>query len=71
MPILSGPTRQVTPVGASDSVTEPSSTPSAAGARSEVEELNVDPLAVTALEPTIAPDQCWRSYASLRGARLA
>ena len=44
---------------------------SPAGATSEVEDLNVDLVAVTALELTIIPDQRGRSYASLAEWRLA
>ena len=44
---------------------------SPAGATSEVEDLNVDLVAVTALELTIIPDQRGGSYASLAEWRLA
>jgi hypothetical protein len=44
---------------------------SPAGATSEVEDLNVDLAAVTALELTIIPEQHGRAYASLTEWRLA
>ena len=44
---------------------------SPAGSTSEVEDLKVDLVAVTALELTIIPDQRGRSYASLAEWRLA
>jgi hypothetical protein len=44
---------------------------SPAGATSEVEDLNVELVAVTALELTIVPDQHGRAYASLAEWRLA
>jgi len=44
---------------------------SPAGATSEVEDLNVDLAAVTALELTIIPDQCGQVHASLAEWRMA
>jgi hypothetical protein len=44
---------------------------SPAGATSEVEDLNVDLAAVTALELTITPDQSGRAHASLAEWRMA
>ena len=44
---------------------------SPAGATSEVEDLNVDLAAVTALELTIMPDQSGQAHASLAEWRMA